>query len=293
MRLSNTRCARIAVLLTGAALLFTCAPPAAAITWGTPDGEGHPNVGAMMIQDPDSGQWFQGCSGTLIHPYIVLTAGHCTDWAETFEDNGDTHVRVNFAQNALDFSDSSTWREVEFVITHPEYDSFRPRSNVHDVGVLILKEPVLDRACATLAEEGLLNDLVKQKELRQGKEEADFVVVGYGATLHWPPAPPDPKITYENQRQVAESEYQALLPAWLLMSQNHATGDGGTSFGDSGGPAFWIDPDSGQEILVGLTSWGDAQCVATGMDYRVDLPDTLHFIDDMTELAANWLESED
>jgi hypothetical protein len=295
MRLSHTRRERIAAPLIAAALLFTCVPPAAAITWGEPDGEGHRDVGAMVVYDSISHEWFQACSGTLIHPYIVLTAGHCTDWAETFGTSESTNVRVNFAENALDFSDSSTWREVEFVITHPDYGG--PRSNPHDVGALILKEPVLDRTPATLAEGGLLNDLVKQTELREGKEEADFVVVGYGGTLHWPPSPPDPKITYEDQRQVAESEYQALLPAWLLMSQNQATGDGGTCYGDSGGPAFWIDPDSGQEILVGITSWGDVPCVATGIDYRVDIPDTLDFINDvkagLTELAADWLESED
>ncbi len=61
------------------------------------------------------------------------------------------------------------------------------------------------------------------------------------------------------------------------MSQNQATGDGGTCFGDSGGPAFWTE--DGDEILVGITSWGDAQCVASGLNYRVDISDTLSFID--------------
>jgi hypothetical protein len=61
------------------------------------------------------------------------------------------------------------------------------------------------------------------------------------------------------------------------MSQNLLKGDSGTCFGDSGGPAFWVDPD-GNEILVGITSTGDAQCVATGFDYRVDIPDTLDFV---------------
>jgi secreted trypsin-like serine protease len=42
------------------------------------------------------------------------------------------------------------------------------------------------------------------------------------------------------------------------MSQNQATDDGGTCYGDPGGPAFWTEPD-GTEILVGITSWGDMQ----------------------------------
>jgi hypothetical protein len=36
--------------------------------------------------------------------------------------------------------------------------------------------------------------------------------------------------------------------------------------------------EDGTEILVGITSWGDAQCVSSGFNYRVDIPDTLDFI---------------
>jgi secreted trypsin-like serine protease len=64
------------------------------------------------------------------------------------------------------------------------------------------------------------------------------------------------------------------------MSQNQATGDEGTCYGDSGGPAFWTE-SAGTEILVGVTSWGDANCVATGFNYRVDIPETLSFINDV------------
>jgi secreted trypsin-like serine protease len=66
------------------------------------------------------------------------------------------------------------------------------------------------------------------------------------------------------------------------MSQNQATGDGGTCYGDSGGPAFWTEED-GTEILVGITSWGDANCVATGFNYRVDITETLDFIESVID----------
>jgi secreted trypsin-like serine protease len=64
------------------------------------------------------------------------------------------------------------------------------------------------------------------------------------------------------------------------MSQNQATGDGGTCYGDSGGPAFWTQED-GTEVLVGITSWGDVPCVSAGFNYRVDIPETLDFIADV------------
>jgi secreted trypsin-like serine protease len=69
------------------------------------------------------------------------------------------------------------------------------------------------------------------------------------------------------------------------MTRNLQTGfdvykavfEGGTCFGDSGGPSFWVD-DDGNEIVVAVTSTGDAQCVATGLNYRVDTPETLGWI---------------
>jgi len=258
---------RLSVLLGLLLVLIVGVLPVAAITWGEPDTE-HTNVGAMVVDYPGYGP-FQWCSGTLIHPRVFLTAGHCT---EGFED-GSTKLWVNFHQNALN---EKTLLDVEKVITHPDYN-WGPTSNPNDVGVLILKKPVKKRIePATLPEEGFLDQLLAEGRLREGSNEADFTVVGYGGTLDWPP----PEITYDDYRQYAESEYQALLKAWLRLSQNQATGDGGTCFGDSGGPAFWTEPD-GSEILVGITSWGDANCVATGFNYRVDVPETLSFIEDV------------
>lgn len=251
-------------------ILVMVAIPVGAITWGQLDTE-HTNVGAMVVDWPDYGPW-QVCSGTLIHPRVFLTAGHCT---EGWEGTGVETFWVNFDQDALN---EATLLDVAQVITHPEY-WWGPTSDPHDVGILILAEPVSGITPANLPDEGFLDRLREEGKLKHGKEKAKFTVVGYGGTLHWPP----PEITYEDKRQFSVSEHRALLKAWLRMSQNQATGDGGTCGGDSGGPAFWTEPD-GSEILVGITSWGDPNCISTGFNYRVDIPDTLDFID---EVIAN------
>ena len=66
------------------ALLMGIALPASGITWGEADTSGaYPAVGAIMIDwrvidVPEFGLGVY-CSGTLIHPLVFSTAGHCAD----------------------------------------------------------------------------------------------------------------------------------------------------------------------------------------------------------------------
>ena len=253
-------------------LLFFGGTSAFAITWGEEDLENnHPNVGLIMYSVPEYGI-FPLCSGTLIHEKIFLTAGHCTvDLGMLLAEGMIDGVYVCFDQDP--YAPDAALRAVAKIFVHPEYDDFRPRSNPHDVGALVLAEPVTDIQPAILPDADFLDLLRDEGALRQGSEGAKFIVVGYGASLCFPP----PEIIYEGRRQFAVSEYQTLLKAWLKLSQNQAKDDGGTCYGDSGGPAFWIDPD-GTKILVGITSWGDTNCVAMNFYYRTDIVETLDFI---------------
>ena len=244
--------------------------PGAAVTWGEPDVE-HTNVGAMVTDSPQFPPFLAWCSGILIHPLVFLTAGHCTD-AEELDAAEIGNVWVSFDQY---LTDQPTLHEVDEIITHPDH-YWGPQSNPHDVGLLILAKPIYNIKPAMLPEEGLLDALKASHELGHGNDKAKFPVSGYGDTLSWPP----PETSFSFERQFAVSEYRSLLKAWLRLSQNQATGDGGTCSGDSGGPAFWTKPD-GTEIVVGLNSWGDVNCITSGFYYRVDIPETLYFINDV------------
>ena len=126
---------------------------------------------------------------------------------------------------------------------------------------------------------GFLDQLHADKQLRDGSDGAEFAVVGYGQTLSWPP--PEASAP-DGIRRLAVSEFLNVRSTWLHMSQNQApgNGNGGSCNGDSGGPVFWIDPD-GEEVLVALSSWGDVPCVATGTAWRVDIPETLDFVEEV------------
>lgn len=272
---------KLSVLVALVVILTVGVLPTAAITGGVEDGDAHPNVGAIVIHGvPGRDPWVT-CSGTLIHEQILLTAGHCTDYFEYLvQAVGLTLANFSVSFSADDALDPATWISIAEIITHGDY-WWGPTANPRDVGALILGEPT-GITPATLAREGFLDELKAAGMLRQGRRGAKFTLVGYGSTLEWPP----PEITPgDGVRRRAESEYLKLLKAWLVMSQNQATDDGGTCSGDSGGPAFYegIDPDTDEptQVVVGITSWGDMPCVATGINYRVDIPDTLDFVDEV------------
>ena len=85
--------------------------PAQAIKGGLPDEGAHPYVGQLLFYDPsgidprfdDPGAWFN-CSGTLVSPTIVVTAGHCTfgtgrNGDPTPTGSGGNDVWISFAEN--------------------------------------------------------------------------------------------------------------------------------------------------------------------------------------------------
>jgi len=243
-----------------------------AITGGEVDEDNtYSNVGAVVGMPPDGSGPAVMSSGTLIHPRVLLTAGHVS----LFMEQNPWTIPLTFISFSPYALDPATGHEVEAAITHPNYNPIAYTSQfANDVGVIILKEPVSDLPPATLPDEGFLDDLMTAGLLRQpGQGGVPFRVVGYGSILDWPPKVITPG---DGWRRFADSEYLNLLAGWLHLLQNPATENGGTAFGDSGGPAFWIEPD-GTRVLVAVTSWGEA--AAMGFYWRVDIPETLDFID--------------
>lgn len=264
----------VALLLISAAL----GDRAWAITGGEVDQDNtYSNVGAVVGILPGSSEPMVAQSGILIHPRVLLTAGHGTLF---MEQNPWTIPisRVSFDEYAFD---PTTGHEVEAVITHPNYNPAVHASPArNDVGVIILKEPVFSVPLANLPSVGYLDDLQKAKLLRQpGQGGMPFKVVGYGSTLLWPPPV---NLDGDGWRRFADSDCLNVLPGWLLLLQNLAAGNGGTGYGDSGGPAFWIEPD-GTRTVVAVTGWGDPNLVGMGFYWRVDIPETLDFIAQVIE----------
>lgn len=245
--------------LLAASLLLTLVPGSAgAITDGQKDvNDDYPSVGLLAFYDSD-GAYIHRCTGTLISPTVVLTAAHCTDGTGTAYAYFSVDVPDDFRENPTGILGTT--------YTHPDYD---PNTLKNDVGVVVLEEPVTLSEYPVLASEGFLSDLKATREIL----DDTFVNVGYGLLEGSPP----PELRDNESRYFSTSPYRGLTQNNLHLLQNSAaTGEGGTCFGDSGGPHFWEDT----LIIVSVTSWGDAICRAHDMTQRVDIASVLDWLEE-------------
>jgi len=226
-----------------------------AITNGMPDGNGHPEVGALLAPQAYSDGTWAACSGTLISSQVFLTAAHC--------DLGVTRLAVTFAssyQAGVSKTYVGTWH------ADPNFD--QAQSDPHDLAVVVLDKPVTGIAPARLPKEGSLAGLSGDQK---------FTSVGYGAQSVTN-GPGGKTFHYADVRFVAVGTLNSITPAWLRISQNLSTGNGGTCYGDSGGPNFLGAGSSETNIVAGVTITGDTPCRSTNVDYRVDTASARAFL---------------
>jgi len=263
------------VLLVAMASLVLSIGPAGAITFGQPDGNLHPNVGALLADwDPDSPGPDILCSGTLIAPTVFLTAAHCTaDLAA----EGITQVWVTFAP-AYDEDSTSLAGLVaaSSYVTNPEYGS-GGASDTHDIAVVLLAQAPAGITPARLPTAGLLDQLKAAHTL----DDRTFTAVGYGTVREDKTGGPH-SLFFDGVRRYALQHALNVEKAWLLLSMNPSTGNGGTCYGDSGGPHFLGGVDS--NLIVSITITGDAWCRATDKTYRLDTASARDFLDDFVAL---------
>lgn len=246
-------------LITITALLaaFAAASPAAAITNGSPDDQRHPNVGGLVspTQYPD-GTWLY-CSGTLISATVFLTAAHCA------EDGAQVGVTFDTAYEAGDKVYYGTFE------ADPLYSQVQ--SDPHDIAVVVFERPIRGITPATLPAADSLSSL-------SGTQT--FTSVGYGA-YEVTRGPGGHQFLYNDVRMMATGTLNSTNPSWLRISMNPSTGNGGTCYGDSGGPNFLGTP----EIIAAITITGDTVCRSTNVVYRLDTESARAFLAQYVELS--------
>jgi endonuclease G len=241
MRKHNLVSFLVASTLTVAASpnLFAAAPVVGGTTVAA---HAYPDAVAVLAEDA-------ACSGTLIAPDVVLTAGHC--------------IGVNPVEVIVDTTDyESTGGEHIAVKSAKAYPNWQTE---YDVGVIVLASPAHSKPRAIAAECAIDKQLVDDAKVR---------LVGFGLT--------DEGGSGDNSRlhqalldvtdaQCADPEAcnAKISPGGEFM----AGGDGTDScFGDSGGPVYLGTGSSAS--LVGVVSRGygpDGEpCGGGGVYIRAD-----------------------
>ncbi|HKG96484.1 MAG TPA: trypsin-like serine protease [Pyrinomonadaceae bacterium] len=256
-------------------LLSLILPNASAITYGFVDSSNtFSNTGAFIVKSPTTGQIFPICSGTMITSNVFLTASHCTSfYTQDLAPEG--YVAYVSLDQSIPFGDltsnKTTLLAVAHVVTNPNYN--QSQSDSGDIGALILERGVRGVTPAVLPACGLLDQLVAQN----GMKTAVFTNAGYGvqnrvvggSVPFFQDLNPIP-------RMFSFSSFNSLNGGYLRLSQNQSTGNGGTCFGDSGGPNF-LTVDR-KQLIVAITITGDSVCRSTNVVYRLDTASAQGFL---------------
>lgn len=236
------------------------------ITNGTVDQNAHPAV-VLIIMDIGGKPAFR-CSGTLIAPKVVLTAGHCA--GEPGEFSGIrifTESNVQDGNNNYPFAGRNTIEAASWK-AHPLFTE--AAFFLHDVGVIKLTKAV--RLAA--GQYGTLPS-ANQLDALKPSSATVFTAVGYGLQQINPVF-----VQADLIRMFAEPHLIQINTGFtgtfsLLLSNNASTG--GTCFGDSGGPNFL----GSSNVVAAVTSFGiNGNCAGTGGVFRLDKQDVLNFVRD-------------
>jgi hypothetical protein len=210
------------------------------IVGGTID-TGDPAVAAVLIQMAD-GTTVAICSGTLISPRVILTAAHCVSINDP-KIPGAAPRQVFFGNDV----EARPLALIDVVRStfHPSFNE-RALDQGNDIALLLL-----DRSPSGIT------PLPINRSSMSSQIGIATRLVGFGITGGG-------RHDDGTKRQVSSivGNVDAKL-LWVLESSRN------TCNGDSGGPSFVTI--GGKEVIAGITSFGDEDCVQAGAYTRVDL----------------------
>ncbi len=285
-------------------LVLTTALPASAITGNYRDDPDHTFVGLIAFYDSD---WvfIHRCTGELLSPTVVLTAGHCTNdpsqpggavaahariWV--LQDVGSHYDPATQHDNVTGYPDSCSgtlgnglgvWCAESSTMFNYGFDNFAGFPNIHDVGIVVLDQPIQLDEYASLAGAQTIDTL----ETAKGTQDVTMRVSGYGISysLQTPTKNGNGvgqhrtvsfRVRLQADEDITNLHNQAT-DGFTIQANGNGNDSGGTCSGDSGGPVFW--PANSNQV-VAVTSWGvaNAGCRGNGYYYRTDRAAVLDWI---------------
>jgi secreted trypsin-like serine protease len=187
------------------------------------------------------------CTGTVIAPTLILTAGHCAVSENTGQLNAASGYSI--ATGSLDWSDETTRQVsgVSRVLVDPNYNPLTVQS---DAALLVLSAPTTAPTIPLATSSDIAT-------LTPGTLSA---VAGWGQTVPNEPSSTPYLVQWATtvvQRPVyCEQHAQSFDPETELCAVDAPYDDTAACFGDSGGPlvANYLSGQSGNPVEVGITS---------------------------------------
>lgn len=213
---------------------------------GEPDGNAHPNVGVMLVQNA-AGDIFEFCGGVLISPTVFLTNYNCPG-AVAFAQSIGGRAVVTFEPVLPWPPEGPSFRTVEAGYIHPDAN---PQNGTNLYGIAVLASPVRGVTPAKLP------TLQQLASIRKGQT---LTVVGYGS----------------NDRRFAEVTVTKIDSGMItLLNNTNAIGEGGAC-GDGGSPYFL----GNSNVAVGVADGETGRCNAISWAFRNDTETARSFFDD-------------
>lgn len=227
-----------------------------------------PRISASLVRVLDFRAGGIGeCSGTIIAPRLVLTAGHCVETTQTGVENSANGYRVLGGRGQHGNDGLAGALRASLVIGNPDYK----RLSGPDAGLLVLATP------APLPSQQLL---AARSDVSEG---SPATIVGWAEHYGQRPEvkPPYEAPTVIQSAGACESArllFQPHLEFCALDTPSFATG---TCKGDSGGPLLATVDE--RDVEIGIASRGDPTC-------STHSPTTFTRISTILPWLHSWIE---
>lgn len=201
------------------------------------------------------------CSGSLIAPTVVLTAGHC--------------ITPNTSYRVIDYTTQPPRLiTAQKVVTHPQFNmqAINAHRATADVALLQLPSPVPNKLPATIG--------VPRIPIMPG---APFTVAGIGTTA----SGSDDGIGTVRAAALVVTGKPGTLQVRLVdsLTQNARTGMGACT-GDSGAPVF--ENQNGANVITGVVSWSTGANNADGCGGLTGMTPLTLYKDWILKTARSW-----
>jgi secreted trypsin-like serine protease len=217
------------------------------------------------------GDYAGQCSGTVVAPDLVLTAGHCAENMQTGVLNEASGYQV--VTGNVDWNAAETERQVSGVTKVIACSCFDRGTDIGDVALLELSTPTTAPA-VTLAS----SPRAGTKALLAGWGRTYYNQETLDERLQWAP-------TVVRRPQHCEQEAPPFSPASEICVVDTPSRQTGSCEGDSGGPLLVAEPSAvGGMVQIGVDDHGYGECATSS-------PSVFARVDAISAWVRGWAQA--